>query len=112
GTEEGKGSQITKKAYDLMNDAPINFIGNVEARDLLSGGADVVVTDGFTGNVTLTSIEGTAIHVMRLLKGTLTSSMKAKMAAGLIQTDLRSLYDHLDSSYLGGRALLGFNAPV
>src|SRR5699024_5107801 len=72
GTEEGKGSQITKKAYDLMNDAPINFIGNVEARDLLSGVADVVVTDGFTGNVTLKSIEGTAIHVMRLLKGTLT----------------------------------------
>lgn len=112
GTEEGKGSQITKKAYDLMNDAPINFIGNVEARDLLSGVADVVVTDGFTGNVTLKSIEGTALHVMRLLKGTLTSSLKAKMAAGLIQKDLRSLKDQLDYSEYGGAALFGLKAPV
>src|SRR5699024_5176681 len=76
GTEEGQGSHITKKAYDLMNNVAVNFIGNVEARDLLSGVADVVVTDGFTGNVTLKSIEGTAMHVMKLLKGTLTSSLK------------------------------------
>src|SRR5699024_7830810 len=87
GTEEGKDSNITKKAYDIMKNAHINIIGNVEARDLLSGVADVVVTDGFTGNVTLKSIEGTAMHVMKLLKGTLTSSLKAKVAAGLIQKD-------------------------
>src|SRR5699024_7479711 len=112
GTEEGKGSHITKKAYDLMKNAPINFIGNVEARDLLSGVADVVVTDGFTGNVTLKSIEGTAMHVMKLLKGTLTSSLKAKVAAGLIQKDLHSLKDQLDYSEYGGAALFGLKAPV
>jgi len=112
GTEQGKGSNLTKKAYDLLKNAPIHFVGNVEARDLLSGAADVVVTDGFSGNITLKSIEGTAMHVKSLLKNTLTSSMKAKMAAGLIQKDLRSLKNQLDYSEYGGAALFGLSAPV
>src|SRR5699024_6294665 len=58
GTEDGKGNSVTKKTYNLLKSAPINFIGNVEARDLLSGVADVVVTDGFSGNITLKAIEG------------------------------------------------------
>lgn len=60
GTEDGKGNDLTKKAFALLQDAPINFIGNVEARDLLNGAADIVVTDGFSGNIALKTIEGTA----------------------------------------------------
>lgn len=112
GTEQGKGSNLTKKAFDLLKNAPIHFIGNVEARDLLAGAADVVVTDGFSGNITLKSIEGTAMHVMSLLKHTLSSSIKAKMAASLIYKDLKSLKDQLDYSEYGGAALFGLSAPV
>lgn len=112
GTEDGKGSQLTKKAFAQLSNAPINFIGNVEARDLLDGVADVVVTDGFSGNITLKAIEGTALHVMRLLKQTLTSSIKTKLAAGLIKGDLKNLKNQLDYPEYGGAALFGLSAPV
>ena len=68
GTEERKGNELTKAAYTLLKEAPINFVGNVEARDLLNGVADVVVTDGFTGNMVLKTIEGTASGIFTLLK--------------------------------------------
>ncbi|HLR60755.1 MAG TPA: phosphate acyltransferase PlsX [Pseudogracilibacillus sp.] len=112
GTEEGKGNHTTKDAFKLLTDAPINFIGNVEARDLLSGIADVIVTDGFSGNITLKSIEGTASYVLELLKGVLTSSFKTKLAAGLIKNDLMSLKGQLDYPEFGGAALFGLKAPV
>lgn len=112
GTEDTKGNNITKEAFQLLNDAPINFIGNIEARDLLSGVADVVVTDGFSGNITLKSIEGTAMYVLDLLKGVLTSSLKTKLAAGLIKKDLMSLKEQLDYPEYGGAALFGLKAPV
>lgn len=112
GTEEGKGNSVTKKTYNLLKSAPINFIGNVEARDLLSGVADVVVTDGFSGNITLKAIEGAALHVMTLLKRTLTSSIKTKLAAGLIKNDLLKLKSELDYPEYGGAALFGLSASV
>src|SRR5699024_7560850 len=91
GTEDGKGSDLTKKAFKLMEQAPINFIGNVEARDLFNSAADVVVTDGFSGNVALKTIEGTAATMFALLKDTFTSSLKSKVAAGMIKKDLKTL---------------------
>jgi len=112
GTEDGKGNNRTKKAFQLLSEAPINFIGNVESRDLLDGVADVVVADGFSGNITLKAIEGTAMHVMKLLKNTLTSSLKTKLAAGLIKSDLMKLKEELDYPEYGGAALFGLNAPV
>lgn len=112
GTEDGKGSNLTKKAFQQLSNAPIHFIGNVEARDLLDGVADVVVTDGFSGNITLKSIEGTAMHVMQLLKKTLTSSFKTKLAASLIKSDLAKLKNELDYPEYGGAALFGLSAPV
>jgi glycerol-3-phosphate acyltransferase PlsX len=112
GTENGKGSNLTKKAFELLKNAPIHFIGNVEARDLLSGVADVVVTDGFSGNLTLKAIEGTAMHVMSLMKQTLTSSLKTKLAASLIKNDLKSLKDQFDYPEYGGALLFGLSAPV
>lgn len=112
GTEDGKGSTLTKKAFTQLQNAPIHFIGNVEARDLLNGVADVVVTDGFSGNITLKAIEGTALHVMSLLKQSLTSSLKAKVAASLIKSDLMELKSKLDYPEFGGAALFGLSAPV
>lgn len=112
GTEDNKGNQTSKKAFKLLNEAPINFIGNVESRDLLIGSADVVVTDGFTGNVALKAIEGTAKHVLDLFKDTLMSSLKTKLAAGLIKSDLKGLQKKLDYPEYGGAALFGLKAPV
>lgn len=112
GTEDGKGSELTKKAFSLMKDAPMHFIGNVEARDLFEGAADVVVTDGFSGNVALKTIEGTAATMFALLKETFTSSLKAKLAAGLIKGDLKALKNKMDYSEYGGAGLFGLAAPV
>lgn len=112
GTEDGKGNDITKKAFELLEKAPINFIGNVEARELFNHAADVVVTDGFSGNVALKTIEGTAQTVFTLLKETLTSSLKTKLAAGMVKNDLKSLKSRLDYSEYGGAGLFGLAAPV
>ncbi|MCF3942468.1 phosphate acyltransferase PlsX [Oceanobacillus alkalisoli] len=112
GTEDAKGNELTKKAFELMEQAPINFIGNVEARDLFDHAADVVVTDGFSGNVALKTIEGTAQTVFALLKETFTSSLKTKLAAGLVKNDLGALKNRLDYSEYGGAGLFGLAAPV
>ncbi len=112
GTEEKKGNDLTKHAFPLLQDAPINFVGNVEARDLLEGVADVVVTDGFSGNIALKSIEGTALAIFSMLKTELTSSLKTKLATGVIKPQLRNLKNKLDYSEYGGAGLFGLKAPV
>jgi len=112
GTEDGKGNSMTQKAFSLMETSPLNFIGNVEARDILHDVADVVVTDGFTGNIALKTIEGTAELMFSMLKKTLTSSLKTKLAAGLIKNDLKGLQANLDYSEYGGAGLFGLAAPV
>ncbi|RKQ37449.1 phosphate acyltransferase PlsX [Oceanobacillus halophilus] len=112
GTEDGKGSELTKKAFKLLKDAPINFVGNVEARDLLDGVADVVVTDGFSGNIALKTIEGTAGALFSILKETMMSSMKTKFGAILLKNDLKGLKGKLDYSEYGGAGLFGLAAPV
>lgn len=112
GTEDTKGNNVTKKAFKGLSNAPINFIGNVEARDLFDGVADVVVTDGFSGNITLKTVEGTAMHVLNLLKGTLMSSLKTKVATVFIKKDLQKLKMQMDYSEYGGAALFGLSAPV
>ena len=114
GTEETKGSELTKKAFELLAaDETINFVGNVEARELLNGVADVVVTDGFTGNAVLKSIEGTAINMMSLLKtAILSEGVKGKMGALLLKNALRGMKDEMDYSKHGGAVLFGLKAPV
>lgn len=114
GSEETKGSELTKKAFELLSEEEsIHFIGNVEARDLLSGAADVVVTDGFTGNAVLKSIEGTALNMMGLLKSSiLAEGFKGKMGALLLKNALRSMKDEMDYSKHGGAVLFGLKAPV
>lgn len=114
GTEDTKGSDLTKKAFALLSNEPsIHFIGNVEARDLLSGAADVVVTDGFTGNAVLKAIEGTALDMMKLLKNSILSAgIKGKLGAALLKDALRGLKDQMDYSVHGGAVLFGVKAPV
>lgn len=112
GTEEQKGNELTKQAYELLKASKLNFIGNVEARDLLDGVADVVVTDGFTGNMVLKTLEGTALSIFKMLKKALTSSVKSKLAAAVLKPDLKQLKAQMDYSEHGGAGLFGLKAPV
>ena len=114
GTEDSKGNELTKKAFELLKATPeINFIGNIEAREILEGRADVVVTDGFTGNAVLKSIEGTALSMMKLLKhAILDSGVKGKMGALLLKGGLKDLKNQMDYSKHGGAVLFGLKAPV
>ncbi|GAA0445521.1 phosphate acyltransferase PlsX [Lentibacillus halophilus] len=112
GTEEGKGNELSRKAYSYLKEAQVNFVGNVEARDILLGSADVVVTDGFSGNIALKTIEGTAMTMFSMLKQTFKSSLKTKMAAGMVKGDLKGLQNKMDYSEYGGAGLFGLASPV
>lgn len=114
GTEATKGDSLRKEVYGrLASDSSLQFIGNVEARDLMSGVADVVVADGFTGNAVLKSIEGTAMSIMGQLKSAIAAgSVKAKLGALLLKGSLYDLKHTLDYSSAGGAVLFGLKAPL
>ncbi|MFJ7747002.1 phosphate acyltransferase PlsX [Peribacillus sp. NPDC097295] len=113
GTEEKKGNELTKQAFTLLQESTdITFVGNVEARDLLNGPADVVVTDGFTGNMVLKTLEGTAMSVFSMLKTALMSNVKSKIAAALVKPELKTIKNQMDYSEYGGAGLFGLKAPV
>lgn len=114
GSEEGKGSELSKKAFELLKaDESLNFVGNIEARELFSGDADVIVTDGFTGNAVLKTIEGTALGIMKLMKSSvLAGGLKAKVGGLLVKDALGNVKDTMDYSKHGGAALFGLRAPV
>ncbi|WP_416150988.1 phosphate acyltransferase PlsX [Salipaludibacillus sp. HK11] len=112
GSEAGKGTDLTKHVFTQLQDSSMNFVGNVEARDLLNGVADVVVCDGFTGNIVLKSIEGAAMSLFSLLKEEFTSSLKNKLAAGVLRPSLKRVKQKMDYSEYGGAGLFGLQAPV
>ncbi|HHF7033675.1 phosphate acyltransferase PlsX [Streptococcus mutans] len=114
GTETTKGDPLRKETFALLAaDETLNFIGNVEARDLMNDVADVVVTDGFTGNAVLKSIEGTALGIMEQLKTSIKQAgLRAKLGALLLKNSLYDLKDSLDYSGAGGAVLFGLKAPV
>jgi glycerol-3-phosphate acyltransferase PlsX len=112
GTEDTKGGELQKEAYKLLAEAPINFVGNIESREMPKGVCDAIVTDGFTGNIALKLIEGTAITFFKLIKNSLYKSLKNKLAALVIKKDLYSLKSMMDSSEVGGAPLLGVRKPV
>ena len=114
GTETTKGDPLRKETFALLAaDETLNFIGTVEARDLMNGVADVVVTDGFTGNAVLKSIEGTALGIMEQLKTSIKQAgLRAKLGALLLKNSLYDLKDSLDYSGAGGAVLFGLKAPV
>lgn len=116
GAEEEKGDDLRHEAYALLKEAGdvgrIHFIGNIEANDAMLGGADVIVADGFTGNIMLKSVEGVGKFLLKELKKMFLSSTKTKLAAGLVKGDLADMKKLLDPSEIGGTAFLGISKPV
>jgi phosphate acyltransferase len=118
GTEPGKGNKLARRAYELLDEdpphggLPISFAGNIEGGDLLTGKVDVIVTDGFTGNVALKTLEGTAAFAARQLRETLAGSRAARIGALLQRRGLRELADRMDAETYGGAALLGMERTV
>ncbi len=113
GAEKAKGNDLTKQAYLLLEASEsIRFLGNCEARDVLSGDYDVIVADGFDGNVLLKGIEGTAMALFKMLKEELYSSLRSKIGALLAKPAFRSLKHKMDYSEVGGAVLLGVNGGV
>nr|WP_297573609.1 phosphate acyltransferase PlsX [uncultured Peptostreptococcus sp.] len=108
GTEEGKGNELLKTTYDLLKDRKdMNFIGNMETREILNGVCDVVICDGFIGNVIVKTLEGTVLSLFKKMKETIMSSTKAKIGALLMKDSLKGLKDSLDYSSHGGAPFLG-----
>ncbi len=116
GSEDTKGTELCKETYALLRAAHeegrINFVGNIEGGDVFADKCDVIVTDGFTGNILMKSIEGTAKFLMKKIKGVLTSSPKNYVAAALIKKDMGAIKSLLDPNEVGGTPFLGITKPV
>ncbi len=112
GTEEHKGDERSRATYALLKELPLNFKGNMEARDALTGNYDVIVCDGFDGNVLVKSVEGTAKMVMSEIKKAMFSSFKSKMGALLLKKSLKKLKGKMDYHSYGGAAFLGVKKLV
>ena len=112
GTEEGKGSDLTKSTYELLSKSDLNFIGNIEGRDLLTGDVDVAVCDGFTGNIILKSLEGLGLMIFKLLGDEIQKSFKNKMGAILLKSSLRALKHKMDYGEYGGALFLGIDGGI
>jgi len=116
GEEETKGNEQVQQAHQLLkaNSATLglNFIGNVEGRDIPAGGADVVVCDGFVGNVVLKLSEGLAETILGLLRTQMTSSLPSKLAAAVLRPGLRNVFSRMDYAEYGGVPLLGVNGSA
>lgn len=113
GTEEGKGNELYRQAYALLKENKnINFCGNLETRDLTAGIADVIICDGFSGNMVIKTIEGTASALFKLIKKSFMESLPTKIAAMIMLPRLKKIKALLDSSEYGGVPLLGIDGVV
>ena len=116
GTEDTKGGELQHQAFALLKQAGdegrINFVGNVEGTGVFAGAADVVVTDGFTGNVMLKATEGTIKFLMKSLKDVFYKSTKNKLAAAVLKNDLTAMKKSMDVNEVGGTAFVGISKPV
>src|SRR5918998_2928970 len=113
GEEPGKGNDLAKEAHRLMSESPgVRFVGNVEGRDIGSGVADVLVTDGFTGNVILKTAEGVAREILGMLRTALTDDFLSRLAAGVLRPQLVGVKDRVDPENYGGSYLLGVKGSV
>lgn len=113
GAEAEKGNKLTKETYELMNaQTSYNFVGNAEARDLFTGDFDVIVADGFAGNIILKQTEGLAKAMFSMIKKGLMSSLLTKIGAALVKPALRGIKDKMDYNKIGGAPLLGVNGAV
>jgi len=116
GTEDSKGGVLQHQAFELLKKAHeegrINFIGNIEGTDVFAGKADVVVTDGFTGNVLLKTTEGAIKYIMKSLKGVFYKNTVNKLAAAVLKSDLAAMKKSMDVNEVGGTAMIGISKPV
>lgn len=109
GEEKGKGNELVRQAFDRLQESPLRFIGNVEGKDLFSGAADVIVSDGFTGNVALKVAEGAVESMLSMARREITKNIFAKLGYLLMKRHLKKIYKRVDSSEYGGAQLLGLN---
>ncbi|MBM3294129.1 MAG: phosphate acyltransferase PlsX [Candidatus Aminicenantes bacterium] len=109
GEEETKGNDLTKQAFDRLSAAPLNFVGNIEGKDLYAGKADVIVSDGFTGNVALKVSEGVVEHLFSLARREIMGDIFARIGFLFMRRNLRRLYQRIDYAEYGGAQLLGLN---
>jgi glycerol-3-phosphate acyltransferase PlsX len=116
GTEDTKGGELQHRAFALLKEADaqgrINFVGNIEGTTVFSGDVDVVVSDGFTGNVLLKATEGVIKYMMKALKGVFYKSTPNKIAAAVLKKDLTAMKKSMDVNEVGGTALVGISKPV
>ena len=116
GTEDTKGDTLRHDTFKLLKEADaegrIRFIGNVEGTDVFGGGVEVVVSDGFTGNVLLKTTEGVIKYMMKSLKGVFYASTLNKLAAAVLKKDLKKMAKSMDVNEVGGTALIGISKPV
>ena len=113
GTEEGKGDELRKATYELLKNEPnINFIGNFETRDIAEGGVDVLVADGFTGNIILKTYEGVATMLSGKFKGVFKKNIINKLGAAVMLKDLNEIKKSMDHNEYGGAPFLGVKKPV
>src|SRR5215208_4031325 len=112
GEEPGKGNDLAKEAHCLMDESDIRFVGNVEGRDIPGGGADVLVTDGFTGNIVLKTAEGVAREILGMVRSAMTGDVVSKLAAGILRPRLLGVRDRVDPENYGGSFLLGVKGSV
>lgn len=109
GEEESKGSELVRETFPLLQGSGLNFVGNVEGKDIPNGVADVVVTDGFTGNVILKTTEGVAKMIFDLLRSELKSSVKTKLFAAGLRGNFRNIGNRLDYAEYGGSIVMGLD---
>ena len=116
GVEPSKGTSLQTAVYPMLVEAGkagrINFVGNVEAREAVEGAVDVIVSDGYSGNIFLKTMEGTGLFLVRELKGVFTKNLLTKLAAVLVSGGLKQMKKLLSSSEVGGTALVGISKPV
>jgi glycerol-3-phosphate acyltransferase PlsX len=113
GAEAEKGNKLTKRAHELLSGSPgIDFAGNIEGHDLLSGQVDVIVTDGFTGNVALKTLEGSVRYSFGQLREAVDENLRTRAGGKLLRPALRKLFNRLDPETQGGAVLLGLNGTV
>ena len=111
GEEDAKGNELTKEAFKLIKDSRVNFTGNIEGQDIFSGEADVVVCDGFVGNITLKVSEGLAETLARLLKREIVNHVSGKIGALFFKKAFKNFKKRMDYSEYGGAPLLGLSKP-
>ena len=113
GSEAKKGDEVHQQTYQLLiEDKTIHFVGNIEGRDILLGEVDVIVTDGFSGNIALKTCEGAASILMKMVKESMMSSLSGKIGALFAKSSLYSLKDQFDYKSVGGALMVGFEKPV